>query len=171
MSQTQSPVMGPGLASVSYVPIVAQIRRLLVVALVSGVLYAVILHASKAYCAGGIDADGGFTDAAGNAVAAAPMCVTLTLAPSPIVYLAIAFIVLLAVSKVINKAPDLEAARHTLGRATVVIGILVLVSVVVAQLWFAFIPITEWSETGSYAFFYPFPFGSVDMTTTPMVAP
>ncbi|CAN5317811.1 hypothetical protein BH09ACT2_BH09ACT2_04300 [soil metagenome] len=171
MSQMQSPVLGPDPALISYVPIVAQIRRLLVVALASGIVYAFCLAASKGYCPGGFDADGGYIDAAGKATTAAPMCVTLTLRPSPIVYAAIAFIVIFAISKVLKKAPDGEAAVQILGRATAVIGILIPVSIVIAQVWFALIPVTEWSSSGPYAFYYPFPFGSVDMAITPITAP
>ena len=171
MSQIQSPVLGSDLALNSYVPIVAHIRRLLVVALASGIAYALFLGASKGYCPGGFDADGGFIDAAGRATTAAPMCVTLTLGPSPIVYAAIAFIVIFAISKVLKKAPDGEAAVQILGRATAVIGILIAVSIVIAQVWFALIPVTEWSSSGPYAFYYPFPFGSVDLAIAPMTAP
>lgn len=162
--------MGSDLASSSYVPIVAHIRRLLIVALVSGIAYALLLRASKGYCPGGFDADGGFIDAAGKATTSSPMCVTLTLGPSPIVYAAIAFIVIFAINKVLKKAPDVEAAVQILGRATAVIGILIAVSILIAQVWFALIPVTEWSSTGSYAFYYPFPFGSVDLAIAPMTA-
>ena len=171
MSQIQSPVMGSDLVLNSYVPIVAHIRRLLVVALASGIAYALLLRASTGYCPGGFDADGGFIDAAGKATTAAPMCVTLTLGPSPIVYAAIAFIVIFAINKVLKKAPDVGAALQILGRATAVIGILILVSIVIAQIWFALIPVTAWSSSGSYAFYYPFPFGSVDMAIAPITAP
>lgn len=171
MSQIQSPVLGSDLVLNSYVPIVARIRRLLVVALASGIAYALFLRASKGYCPGGFDADGGYIDAAGKATSAAPMCVTLTLGPSPIVYAAIAFIVIFALNKVLKKVPDVGAALQILGRATAVVGILIAVSIVIAQVWFALIRVTEWSSSRPYAFYYPFPFGSVDMAIAPITAP
>ena len=171
MSQIQSPVLGSDLVLNSYVPIVARIRRLLVVALAFGIAYALFLRASKGYCPGGFDADGGYIDAAGKATSSAPMCVTLTLGPSPIVYAAIAFIVIVAINKVLKKAPDVEAAMQILGPATAVIGIFVAVSIVIAQVWFALIPVTEWRSSGPHALYYPYPFGSVDIAIAPITAP
>ena len=44
--------------------------------------------------------------------------------------------------------------------------ILAVASVVISQVWFALIPITDWDGTG--AFVYPYPFGAVDMQITPL---
>ncbi|MGO2468564.1 MAG: hypothetical protein ACTH8M_08870, partial [Microbacterium gubbeenense] len=44
--------------------------------------------------------------------------------------------------------------------------ILTFASVAISQIWFAMIPITDWDGTGT--FFYPFPFGSVELDTEPM---
>ena len=157
LPQVEMPVLKD--VAVPGAEIVDRIRRLIIVALVAGVAYSVLTAAGKGYCAGG------FTDAAGNPVDTVPSCVTLTLRPSPLVYFAIAAIILWALTRVLRKANGVASALRVLDRAAVAVGVLVTVSIVVSQVWFALIPITEWDGTGT--FFYPFPFGAVDMVSTP----
>ena len=99
-----------------------------------------------------------------NPAATVPSCVTMTLRPSPLVYLAIAAIILWALTRVLRKANGVASALRVLDHAAVAVGVLVTVSILVSQVWFALIPITEWDGTGT--FFYPFPFGAVDMVAT-----
>ena len=163
MPQVETPVLKE--VALPGAEIVDRIRRLIIVALVAGVSYSVLTAAGKGYCVGGADGAGGFTDAAGNPVDTVPSCVTLTLRPSPMVYFAVAAIILWALTRVLRKANGVASALRVLDRAAVAIGVLVAVSILVSQVWFALIPITEWDGTGT--FFYPFPFGAVDMGTTP----
>lgn len=164
MSHAVAPaVSGAGLAGHA---VIARIRRLLSVALIAGVAYATFTVASHGGCAGGIDGSGGFVDAAGHPTDAAPMCVQLTLKPSPLMYIAIAAIVLLAIGRVLKAAQESTAVR-TLDRAAAGIGVLTVVAIVVSQVWFQQIPLHELTS-GSWSVFSPFPFGFIDVTTEPM---
>lgn len=122
--------------------------------------------ASKGYCPGGVDGDGSFIDAAGNTTDTAPICVTLTLRPSGLVFIAIAAIAFGALTMVVSRATDVSSAIRYLDRAAAAIAILAVASVVISQIWFRMIPITDWDGTGT--FFYPFPFGLVELETDRM---
>lgn len=146
--------------------ILAQVRRLLIVGVLSVVGYSMFAKGSKGYCPGGVTADGGFIDAAGDATDNAPLCVNLTLQPSGLVLIAIAAIVIGALSLVLRRAANVPSAIRYLDRAAAAVVILAVASLVISHVWFAMIPITEWNGTGT--FFYPFPFGSVELETAPM---
>lgn len=94
------------------------------------------------------------------------MCVDLALRPSPLVLLALVAIVILAVSRVIRAGGDEARAVRTLNRAAVAVAVAVVAagSVLIAQVWFALIPLGGIDGT----YFWPFPFGLVEMTTTPL---
>lgn len=145
--------------------VVARIRRLIVVAVVAIAGYATFTMASRGYCPGGVTAEGAFIDGAGNPTDVAATCVNLTLQPSGLVYLAVAVIVIGAVTQVLRRAHDEMSAIRCLDRAATLVAILAVASVTISQVWFFMIPIADWNGTGT--FFYPFPFGSVDMDVTP----
>ncbi|GAA3871353.1 hypothetical protein GCM10022381_13060 [Leifsonia kafniensis] len=147
-------------------PIVARIRRLIVLAMISALGYSAFATASKGYCPGGVNADGSFIDAAGNATELAPSCISLTLQPSVLIFIGIFAIVIGALTFVLRRAHDVPAALRYLDRGAAAVVILVVASVAISQIWFAMIPITDWNGAGR--FFYPFPFGSVDLVITPM---
>ena len=67
-------------------PILSRLRRTIVVTAVAAVAYGAFMTAGKGGCAGGVSADGGFLDAQGHAVDAAPMCVNMTLHANPFMY-------------------------------------------------------------------------------------
>lgn len=168
MSLTQSSsntTAGVGLPGVA---VIAQIRRVVIVALIAALLYPTLMVASRGYCPGGFDGSGGFIDASGRPVDEAPLCVQLTLGPNPLVYLGIAMIVLLALGRVMN-ASDQAAALKTLNRASIGVAVIVGLAIVVSHIWFFMIPMEEFTS-GSWTVFSPFPFGSFDVTTTPMTA-
>ena len=148
--------------------IIARIRRLLVVGVLAALGYAAFMSASKGYCPGGIG-DGGFIDAAGDPTDVAPRCVNLTLGPSPLIFAVIVGIAFWALTRVLRRAVDVPSAIRVVDRAAAAIAILAVASVVISQSWFALIPITDWDGTGS--FFYPFPFGSVDMVISSTQTP
>ena len=147
-------------------PIVARIRRLVVFAMLAAIGYTAFTVASKGFCPGGVNADGTFVDAAGNDTQLAPSCINLTLQPSVFIYIGIFAIVIGALTFVLRRASDVPTALRYLDRGAVMVVILTAASVAISQIWFAMIPITDWNGTGT--FFYPFPFGSVDLTVTPM---
>lgn len=156
------PVLLPG------AQVIARIRRLLIVTLVSGLGYSMVMLASKGYCAGGVTAGGGFVDATGEAISSAPMCIDLRLGPSVFVFLALGILVLATLGRVLRRAATERDALRMLDRAARAVVIIVVASAVIAHVWFALIPITDFSPGGSYAFWYPFPFGSVSTDVTPM---
>ena len=78
----------------------------------------------------------------------------------------IAAIVLIALGRVM-KASDEHGAVKVLNRAAIGVGALVIVAIVVSRVWFFMIPM-EGFTPGSWTVFSPFPFGNIDVTTTPM---
>lgn len=166
MSLAQTPPetsAAPGLAGVV---VIRGIRRVLIWSLIIAFLYPAFMNGSKGICPGGVDADGGFIDASGRSVDEAPMCVQLTLGPSPLVYIGIALIVLLAIGRVM-KATDERAALRTLERALRAVGLFALVAIVVSHAWMMMIPLEQFSSE-SWSVFSPFPFGVIDVDVTPM---
>jgi len=156
-------VAGAGLPGAA---VFAKIRRVVIVALIAALVYPTLMVASRGYCPGGIDGRGGFIDASGRPVDEAPLCVQLTLGPSPLVYVGIAVIVLLALGRVM-KASDEAAALQTRNRASIGVAALVGLAIVVSHIWFFMIPM-EGVTSGSWSVFSPFPFGNIDVTTTPL---
>ncbi|WP_303709666.1 MULTISPECIES: hypothetical protein [Microbacterium] len=146
--------------------VIAAIRRVLLWSLIAAFLYPVFMTASKGICPGGVDGNGGFIDSTGQPVDEAPQCIQLTLAPSPLVYIAIAVIVLLSLGRVM-KATGERAALRTLEWTLRGVGLLVVVAIVVSHVWFALIPIEQFTGD-SWSVFSPFPFGTIDVEVTPM---
>lgn len=146
--------------------VVTGIRRTLIWTLIIALVFPAFMSGSRSFCPGGVDGNGGFIDASGRPVDEAPVCVQLTLGPSPLVYLGIALIVLLALGRVI-KASDERAALRTLERAIQGAGLLALIAVVVSNVWFLMTPL-EGFDSGSWSVFSPFPFGIISVTVTPM---
>lgn len=146
--------------------IVARIQRLIVAAVLAAVGYGAFLVASKGYCPSGFNGDGGFIDADGNVTESVPQCISLTLGPSGIIYIAIAVIAILAIRAVHRQASTVAEAMRYLDRAAAGIVILVVASLVISYVWFSLIPITDWNGSGT--FFFPFPFGAVDVDISPM---
>lgn len=148
------------------VAIIAEIRRVLITALVAVFVYSTVMVASRSYCPGGVDGSGGFIDSAGQPTDEAPVCMDLTLRPSPLVYIGIAAIVLITLGRVM-KASDERSALKTLNRASIGVAALVVLAIVVSLVWFFLIPMEEFTS-GSWTVFSPFPFGAIDVTTTPL---
>ncbi len=67
------------------------------------------------------------------------------------------------------KAADERAALRTLEWTLRGVGLLVVVAIVVSHVWFALIPIEQFTGN-SWTVFSPFPFGSIDVEVTPMTA-
>lgn len=167
MSLAQIPPETSAVTGLRGVAIVAKIRRVLIVAVIAALVYPTLMAASRSYCPGGIDGSGGFIDASGQPTDEAPVCIELALAPSPLVYVGIAAIVLLTLGRVM-KANDEAAALQTLNRAVIGIVVLVGIGVVVSHLWFSLIPMESFSAH-SWSVVSPFPFGNIDVTTTPLI--
>ena len=97
------------------------------------------------------------------------MCIDMVLKPSPLVFLGIALIVLLALGRVLKATGDASAIR-TLDRAAAGLMILVVGALVYSQIWFAMIPLNDFMS-GTFAILAPFPFGFIDVSNTVMSTP
>jgi hypothetical protein len=144
---------------------------LLVVAVVAAFIYAAFAQATSGACAGGFTGGGGFVDRLGQETDVAPQCLSLQMGPSPFVLLAMAMIVLWAVRRVARWAVDEQAAVRTTDRATLAVAVVAGASLVIAQVWFALLPIGTWDPAGDSLLIYPFPFASVEMSVEPMPMP
>lgn len=174
MSETGTPAsvaVEPGMLSMlPGVEIVARIRRIATTGALALVGYATFTRGSAGVCAGRETADGGYLDAAGNPTDTAPQCLSLTLGPSPAVIIAVVLTFFIALTLVMRRAQSIPAAVRILDRAAIVMVAIAAVSLVVSLVWFGLIVISDWTPDRGYAFFYPFPFGSVEMSVTPMSA-
>lgn len=166
LSLAQTPPQPTAVSGLAGVAVIARIRRVLIVAVIAAMIYPTLMVASAGYCAGGVDGNGGFIDASGRPVDEALPCVQLTLGPSPLVYVGIALIVLLAIGRVL-KARDEPTALRTLDRAAIGVAVLVVVAVIVSVVWFRMTPLEGFSS-GSWSVFSPFPFGVINVEVTPM---
>ncbi|WKT90697.1 hypothetical protein QYR02_07150 [Microbacterium maritypicum] len=166
MSLPHTPSETTAVAGLPGVQVIARIRRLLILAVIAALVYPALMVASRATCPGGIDGSGGFIDGSGLPVDEAPLCIQLTLGPSPLVYAGIAAIVLIALGRVM-KASDEHGALKVLNRAAIGVGALVAVAIVISHVWFFLIPM-EGFTSDSWTVVSPFPFGNIDVTTTPM---
>ncbi|MGQ2914281.1 hypothetical protein [Microbacterium aurantiacum] len=151
---------------VSGAPVIAQIRTLLWTAFLASILSSVLTVASKAGCSPGRDASGRMVDGNGTATDLEPVCTQMTLAPSPLVFLFFIGAVLWAIRRVLRRSPNDVDAIRTLRRTARTIVIVAAVAVVVAQVWFWVLPL--YGIDGQRTYVFPFPFGSVDVVTTPM---
>ena len=167
-ADTQTSVTGSSV--LPGVEIVAAIRRVATVAALALLAYMTFTRGSAGTCAGGIGGDGGYIDSNGNPTDTVPQCISLTLEPSPVVIIAVVLTFIVALTLVIRRAQIVPAARRILDRATIVILAIAAVSLVVSLVWFGLLPIRDWSPDGEWGFVFPFPFGSVDLSITPMQA-
>lgn len=142
-------------------PLLKRSRSLVLWALGSGLLYSSLV-ASKGQCPGGFSSDGGFLDAEGDPTAVRPQCVQLVLHPSPVIYLALALTVIIALTRA-AAAVDVAAAMQTMKRGAIVTVGIAVMAMVIAVLWFQATPIPATDGT----VIFPFPFGTGTMTVTP----
>jgi len=143
-------------------PVLKRARALVLWAVGAAILYSTLV-ASKGSCPGGFDSDGGFVDGNGDPTTVQPQCVVLALHPSPLIYLAIALTVIIALSRA-ARAVTIETALRTMNRGAIVAAAIAVVSMLVAILWFKASPMPTVDGT----VLFPFPFGSGTVTVTPM---
>lgn len=165
------PPPAPAEPRVSALPgaaVIAGIRRALLWSVLAGVVYSAFMTGSMSYCPGGFDGSGGFVDSEGRSVDQAPVCVSMALQPSVLVYVGIAAIFLIALGRV-TKAADERAALRTLERAMYGAGVLVVIALVVSHVWFQSIDLEQFTS-GSWSVVSPFPLGVIDVSTEPLTA-
>ncbi|MFF2050344.1 hypothetical protein ACFVU2_01975 [Leifsonia sp. NPDC058194] len=79
-------------------------------------------------------------------------------------YIALAVIVFVAIGRVLRQATTVARAVAILNRAAIVAVAVAAASWLISVVWFLLLPIDTWDGAGS--FWFPFPFGAVDLNTT-----
>jgi hypothetical protein len=166
MPETLDRQPGTELSTLPGASILRRTRSLLYSALGAAFAYSVLSVASKGGCPGGISADGGFLDAEGRPTETAQNCINVTLQPSAIVYVAIAVIVLVAITRVLRRADSAATAFRMLDRAAILLIAVTAIWLVITQVSFWMIPLDQWD--GGEFFPIPFTFGNVEVDITPM---
>ncbi|TQL48090.1 hypothetical protein FB562_1171 [Homoserinimonas aerilata] len=168
MAKTSEATATQNLSILPGATVIRRIRRMVVAVALVIFAYSVFVLASRGYCPGGSSGDGGFVDSSGEATETAPLCMQLTLGPSPLVFVALVVIVVAAITRVLRKTQDEQAAIRMLDKAILLIVTVAVASVVISQVWFWQIPLTDWDGAG-YFFIFPFPFGLVNVEVTPLL--
>jgi len=138
----------PGLPELPGRAVLADVQRLIAVAVVSSLGYNFLLIATKGGSIGATAHDGARS-------------VMLTLHPSFFVFIAIAAVFFGSVARVRREAVDGVHAHRILRRAAWAIVIIAAGSLVIAYAWFFSTPLAGWPHPGVW--FAPFPFGTVNV--------
>lgn len=147
--------------------VVVGIRSLLSWAIVAAAMIAMFLHGSMGSCSGGLTGSGGFLDAEGRPTDIAPMCGSVTMSASPLMYVAIGLIVLMSLNRILGRADSVDHALRILNNARMVIVVLTLVAFVVGYWAIMTLRVEDWNN---YSILIPFPFTTFDISTNPMGA-
>ncbi len=129
------------------VVLVERIRRLVLLSVILAVGYGMFVRGQKQWRLG----------AAGDW--------QLEMRPSPLIFAAAIVIVLVALRRVVRIAETDDDARRILGRAAYGIVALFVIGAVVSFTWFALVQAPDGSNP--YTTFFPFPFATGALTTTP----
>jgi hypothetical protein len=139
-----------------------RIRRVVIAAIISVVLYGMFTTASSGRCAGPStqvpDGNGG--------VLVVQECLRLQLHPSPLMFVAFAVIVLVAVRRASVDGIDRADALRTLDRAATVIALLATAAVVISLAWFAVLATISWTPGQPYTSVFPFPLATLEVEIT-----
>lgn len=160
-NETRDDVLLPG------AEVVVGIRSLLIWAIAAAAMLAVFLRGSMGSCSGGVTGSGGFLDADGRPTDVVPMCGSVTLSASPLVYVAIALIVVLSLTRILRRADTADQALRIVNNARMAIVVLTLVTFVVGFWAISTVHVDDWSSS---SLLYPFPFATFDIATHPMGA-
>jgi hypothetical protein len=115
--------------------------RVITVGVLGVITYAVASTASKGFCPGGVDGDGGFINADGNPTDAAPMCLNLTLQPS---WLVIVLVALLVIGTIWASRRGGASAAMTLMRGMVFVIVVLVAALLVTHVAFWSYPVSDW---------------------------
>lgn len=146
--------------------ILMRLRRLIIVGILAALASWFLISGSKGWCPGGIDADGGYLDAAGHPTIDQPMCASLTLRPNGLMPVVLAIAVIWVIGRVIRSAVDEADAIRMIDRTAAVIAIVAAAGIVISSVWFALTPLPD--PGASYSVFSPFPFATIDVDISPM---
>ena len=139
-----------------------RIRRVVIVAIVATMVYGLLTTSSSGRCAGPStqvpDGTGGLL--------VSQECLQLTLSPSPLMVVAFAVILLVAVRRASVAGIDRADARRILDRAAAAIALLAAAAVVISLAWFAVLARSEWAPGKPFGVLLPFPFAALDVEIT-----
>jgi hypothetical protein len=166
MPETHDRLPAASLSTLPGAAIIRRIRGMLLWSMGTAIVYSTLSTASQGRCAGGVTGDGGYIDSNGDATGVVPMCVNLTLRPSPIVFFAIAAIVIIAITLVLRRANSEQAALRTIDRAVILMVAVTIAWSVLTMVSFFAIPLESWD--GVDPFTIPFTFGNIDIDVSPM---
>jgi hypothetical protein len=153
----------PEAARLAGAPVIARIRRVLITALIAGVAYSAVTTGSTGRCAGPTTS----TTAGDGSVSVHQACIAMQLHPSPVVVVALAVILIVAISRVLKPGVREADALRTLDRAATTIAIVAAASILVSVAWFALIPIGDWQPGSGFGVLFPFPLAEAQLTITP----
>ncbi|MBF4573210.1 hypothetical protein ITJ64_11845 [Herbiconiux sp. VKM Ac-1786] len=139
-----------------------RIRRVVIVAIVSAAVYWLLTTASSGRC----DGPGTQVPDGNGGLLVSQECLQLTLSPSPLMVVAFAVILLVAVRRASVASIDRADARRTLDRAATAIALLAAAAVVISLAWFAVLAGSEWTPGTPFSYLLPFPFAALDVEIT-----
>jgi hypothetical protein len=147
-------------------PIIAGIRSLVIWGIVAAAMLGMFVRGTHGSCSGGLASDGtGFIDANGRPTDVEPLCGTVTMSPSPLVFVLLAVIVVGALTRVLGRATDVDHALRILNNARMTIVVVPLIGLAVG--WWAIMTlrIDDWS---AFSVWSPLPFGQFEVETHPI---
>ncbi|GAA1823716.1 hypothetical protein [Agromyces salentinus] len=165
MSETLDRAPGTELATLPGAAVIRRIRRLLIWAGVTALVYGTVVTASKGGCPGGVTSDGGYLDGNGEPTSVVPQCVTMTLKPTGLVFVFIGLMVIWSITRVLRTSEQAAAIR-ILDRAAVVIVAVTVAWAVISMVSFLSVPLQQWD--GTEPFTPGFIFGNVEIVRTPL---
>ncbi len=147
-------------------PIIVGIRSLVIWGIVAAAALGTFVHGTHGSCTGGLASDGnGFLDANGEPTDIEPLCGTVTMSPSPLVFVLLGIIVVSALTRVLGRATDVDHALRILNNARMIIVVVTLVGLAVTWVAIMTLRIDDWS---SFSVWSPLPFGQFEVETHPI---
>ncbi|GAA3711989.1 hypothetical protein GCM10022377_26810 [Zhihengliuella alba] len=122
-----------------------RLLRILVAATGAGVIYGVLARGSVGGC-----------QLVAPAAPSAPGCMQLTMEPSGWIYLVMALVAIVLISSALRFAANEAAAVRSLRITAIVVSAIPLVALVVAHVFFRFVPFEDWQYGEDFTYFVPF---------------
>jgi Na+/H+-dicarboxylate symporter len=146
--------------------LVVGIRSLVIWGVVAAAVLGTFLRGVHQSCSGALASDGtSFLGADGTPTDIEPRCGTVSMSPSPLVFVLLAAIVIGALTLILRRADDTDQAFRILGNARMALVIVTLVALAVGWIAIMTLKVDDWS---SFALYSPLPFAQFDVDTTPI---
>ncbi len=144
--------------------VIAGIRSLIIWAVVATALLSLFIRGGSAGCSGGIDGDG-FIGRDGQPTDVEPMCGSVTMGPSPLLYALLAVLVIAALTRILGRAVTIDHALRIINNTRLIIVVLSLVALAVSYLALTSLRVDDWS---AYHVVSPLPFAQFTVDTWPI---